>query len=284
MIYPADKKMETKTRQSGLSLMEEVVVVAAIAMLIVFGLPAVRALFRSLEAEGGTNSMISGAFSTARAIAASQQRYAGVRFQNKYQQDGRGCQYMIFIVYEPPRSGVTLTNMFRAVEGYEPIKLPESVNVVDMMIRTDNGTSEVAARCESANEREIGVNDLDDTILERTMTDTSAFSIIFSPAGRLVVHDVRVRNRDGDYQPANLGDSADDIFNSPVNITDNNTGMFVQDDYAELGLGGEKSRQKFVIYDCKEFNHLVGRTQRWDYLRVLKHIYINPYTGTMIEK
>jgi hypothetical protein len=267
--------------KSGLSLMEEVVVVAAIALLIVFGIPAIRALYRSLEAEGGAHAMISGALSTARAIAAKEQRYAGIRFQNRYQPDGRGCQYMIFIVYEEPKKMGNLGNGFRAVDGYEPIKLPESVNVIDMMIRNDN----VNPDCASAGDRDIGENDLDDTILERTMTDTGAFSIIFSPAGRLVIHDVRTRNRNGDYQPSTPALSGyDDIFNSLVNITNNNTGMFVQDDYADLGLGGEKSRQSFVIYDREEFKNLTDRTQRWDYLRILKRIFINPYTGTMIEK
>ena len=93
--------MKAKRKQSGLTLMEMVVVVSVVAVFTVLGVPAIRALFRSIEAEGGARAMISAALSTARAIAARQQHYAGIRFQNKYQEDGRGCQYMIFIVHDP---------------------------------------------------------------------------------------------------------------------------------------------------------------------------------------
>ncbi len=75
----------------------------------------------------------------------------------------------------------------------------------------------------------------------------------------------------------------DDIFNSPDNITNFNTGMFIQDDYAELGLGEESSRNRFVIYDRTLFDKM-NKAERFGYLNGLEVIYINPYTGTMIEK
>ena len=75
----------------------------------------------------------------------------------------------------------------------------------------------------------------------------------------------------------------DDIFNSPVNITDNKAGMFVQDDYAERGLGAEPSRNSFIIYDKTEFSPM-DKTTRFNYLQGFDKVYINPYTGTMIEK
>ena len=77
----------------------------------------------------------------------------------------------------------------------------------------------------------------------------------------------------------------DDIFNSPENITNSNTGMFVQDDYPSLGLVQESSRRSFVIYDRQEFRRAYEKGQAYSgYLRNLVPIYINPYTGTMIEK
>jgi hypothetical protein len=98
---------------------------------------------------------------------------------------------------------------------------------------------------------------------------------------------VRVRNRDGDYRPINPDDSMDDIFNSPVNIDIHNTGMFVQDDYADLGFGQESSRGKFIIYDRVKFRQAYERGRAYsEYLEDLADsmIHINPYTGTMIKK
>jgi hypothetical protein len=119
----------------------------------------------------------------------------------------------------------------------------------------------------------------------RYITDTSSFSIVFSPSGKLIIRDVRVRNRDGIYQPDNGMTnkvSMDSIFNSPQNITTYEVGKFIQDDYAELGLGAESSRNSFVIYDKLRFNKL-DAIGRFNYLSSLEPVYINPYTGTIIS-
>jgi prepilin-type N-terminal cleavage/methylation domain-containing protein len=281
------KLMNKKRAQSGLTLTEMVVVVSIIAVFAVLGLPAFRAFISSIESEGCTRAVISSTLSSARALAAVQHRCAGIRFQNKYQPDGKGCQYMVFIVHDSDETG--LNDGFRAVDGYHPIKLPDSVGVMDLRVRTNNAATQNGA--EDTGDRDIVEDDLDDTNPANLdtdgrniyVTDTTSFSVLFSPSGRLVIHDVRVRNRDGDYQPLNLNDSADDIFNSPVNITDNKTGMFVQDDYADRGLGAEPSRNCFVIYDKTEFGPM-NETTRFNYLQGLDKVYINPYTGTMIEK
>jgi len=254
-------KLRTK---HGLSLMEEAVVIAVIAMLVVFGLPAVRALFRSIESEGGAKAMISAALSSGRAIAAKEQHYAGIRFQNKYQQDGKGCQYMIFIVHDFDKTD--LANGFRAVEGLQPIKLPDSVGVMDLKLGSPNPDQIV---------------DGDDKINEDwEVADTTAFSILFSPSGKLVIHDVQVRNRDGETN----NNSKDDIFNTKFNVEDKKTAMFYQDDYPSDGFDKEPSRNSFRIYDMGIFEKVDKDSRYNDYLRDLEVIYINPYTGTMIEK
>jgi len=250
--------MKAKSRQSGLTLMEQAVVIAAIALLVAFGLPAVRTFFRSIEARGGARAMISASLASARAIAAKEQHYAGIRFQNRYEEDGHGCQYMIFIVHDPDKTN--LANGFRAVKGLQPIKLPDSVGVMEVV----NGDSEI--------------NEDDE------FTDKTTFSIIFSPSGKLVIHYVRVRNRDGKYRPMNPNESVDDIFNSPENISNYNTGMFVQDDYGSDGFQQELSRNKFRIYDKDIFEKVDEENRYDDYLKDLDIIYINPYTGTMINR
>jgi type II secretory pathway pseudopilin PulG len=262
-----------RTRQFGFTLTEMTLVVATIAVLLGLGLPAVRMLINSFESNAGTRGMINAALSNARAIAARDQRYAGVRFQ----QDADGNQYMIFIVHDFEKTG--LSPGFRAVDNTKPIKLPENSGVIDLFVRTNHGTSAAAAA--SPLDEPIQPAHLDDI---NYMRDTSTFSIVFSPSGKLVARTVRVRNRHGVYQPDNASGrvSADTLFNSPVNIVNLGVGLFVQDDYADLGLGAESSRNRFIIYDKNHLNKLVAQ-ERFDYLGDLELIYINPYTGTMIK-
>lgn len=270
--------MKAKSRQSGLTLTEMTVVIMVVSLLVSLGLPAVRMLSDSFESQSGARAVISAAMASARAIAAKEQRYAGIRFQKIYHPNGplRAPQYMIFIVHDFDKTG--LVSGFRAVEGLEPIKLPGSVGVMDLRHRTN------------PNPRYAGDEPIDDdnkmpVNMPQALTDTTAFSIIFSPSGKLVIHEVRVRNRDGDFRPLNPNESMDDIFNSPENIRDYEVGMFIQDDYAELGLGQELSRNGFIIYEEEKFRQAYENGRAWsDYLRKLVPEYINPYTGTMIER
>jgi prepilin-type N-terminal cleavage/methylation domain-containing protein len=248
--------MKTKPRQSGLTLTEMVVVVSIVAVFTVLGLPAIRALIRSVESGSSARAMISAALSTARAIAAKEQHYAGVRFQNRYQEDNKGCQYMIFIVHDFNKTG--LANGFRAVEGLQPIKLPDSVGVMEVV----NGNGEI-----------------DDTP-SGELTNKTTFSILFSPSGKLMIHNLWVRNKDG----VNDNSSMDDVFNSLTNVKDNKIGMFLQDVSGSVDLPIEPSRNSFIIYDKTVFEKLNPNSRYDDYIGGLEVVYINPYTGTMINK
>jgi hypothetical protein len=160
------------------------------------------------------------------------------------------------------------------------------------MVRVNHNSS--AAGAQDSQETLLQAVNLDDTNPQNLgpdgeniyVTDMSSFSIIFSPNGKLVVHEVRIRNRDGIFQPDNSVSakiSTDDIFNSPENITNLGVGMFVQDDYAHLGLGAEFGRNRIIIYDGVQFDKLDAQA-RYDYLNSIEPIYINPYTGTIINK
>lgn len=264
--------------------MEMTVVVSIVALLAVLAMPAVRALISSFETSGGAKCMISAALSTARGIAAKEQHYAGVRFQKAYNPDDpdnllNASQYMIFIVQDTAIGAY----FFRAVDGLQPIKLPESIGVMDLKydpVLAIDGVidSDVEARN------------------EYVLRDTTTFSIIFSPSGKLVIHEVRVRNKDG------IGDgsspsapSSDDIFNKIASVVDG-IGMFFQDDYDDslangygnLGLGPEPSRNRFIIYETEKFRQAYDKGKAWtDYLSraaVEGMVHINPYTGTIIER
>ncbi|MCX5634325.1 MAG: type II secretion system protein [Planctomycetota bacterium] len=265
--------MKIARKQFGMTLVETTVTVAIVSLLAVLSTPSIRAYFDAIGSPAEVKGAIGAAFASARAIAAKKQHYAGVRFQ----QDSSGKQYMIFIINDPA-IGATF---FRAADGEKPIKLPDNIGVMDLKLGSTG--SDISLNTDISNDWQV--------------TDTTTFSIIFSPAGKMVIHnDVRVRNRDGiiDSTSGNGHFSEDDVFNKKADV-DAGTGMFYQDDYysssgltnsyGELGLGPESSRNSFVIYDKTEFNK-VDPARRWtDYLYKLASevIYINPYTGTIIQ-
>jgi prepilin-type N-terminal cleavage/methylation domain-containing protein len=292
MILTTDKNtiMRAKSRQSGLTLPEMTVVVAIIALLTAIGLPAIRALLDSFQTQSGAENLISAALSSARAIAAKEQRYAGIRIQ----QDSTGNQYIVLIIHDYEKTG--LSSGFRAVEGAKPIRLPKNSCIMDLRVRTNHGTDWTSAadsldepltagHLDDANPLNLGPDGKNIHII-----DTSSFSIVFSAAGKLVVRTVRIRNKDGLYRPNNSLSaqiSIDDVFNSPENIypqnpADRGVGRFVQDDYAELGLGAEPSRNRFVICDRTQFDEL-NAIGRFNYLSRLEPVNINPYTGTIVS-
>jgi hypothetical protein len=251
------------------------VVIGIAALMVALTLPAANMLFNSFESESGAKSMISAALASARAIAAKEQHYAGIRFQKRYDPNSpdplNASQYMIFIVHDFNRTG--LANGFRAVEGIQPIKLPDSIGVMDLLYDPALGGATP----------DISFADTD------VLRDTTTFSIVFSPSGKLVIHYVRARNRDGCpiYTSPPIDNSQDDVFNTLKMITQsvNPAGMFYQDDTTSpLGLREESSRNSFYIYETKKLKQ-VPYDNRWtNYLIRLKPVYINPYTGTIVEQ
>jgi len=268
--------MRPNRRQSAFTLIEMTVVIAIIAVLAVLAAPATKLLFESFETEGGVRAMIGSALASARAIAAKEHKYAGIRFQKVYDPAGPlgAGQYIVFIVHDYDLTG--LANGFRAVEGVEPIKLPDSFGVMDETLirqrRTTDPTWELSTNPE--------------------LTDLTTFSIVFSPSGHLVIHYVRVRNRDAMPKwvspDITLDNSNDDIFNTVARVTDpvNPRGMFLQDDYIAMGLAEELSRSRFIVYDREKFNQafLAGQAySRYLYRLITDAVYINPYTGTLVS-
>jgi hypothetical protein len=186
-------------------------------------------------------------------------------------------QYMIFIVHEEMKNNGGLASGFRALEGLEPIKLPGTTGIMEFTwIADDAGIDEPAELC-----------------------DATTFSIVFSPAGKLIVHDVWVRNQDGVRRPDNSGSdkSMDDVFNSPENICNLQQGRFIQDDYSkrknsrqtdalEYGLGEEPSRTSFVIYEPSKLRSAYEKKTAWTgYLNAsaVKTFHVSPYTGDLIS-
>jgi type II secretory pathway pseudopilin PulG len=276
--------MRLSSKQSGLTLTEMTVVIASIVLLAAIGLPAIRAFIRSFETESGTRATISAALASARAMAAQKQRYTGIRFQKTYHPQGpiHGAQYIVFIIQDPNLTG-TYGYGFRAVPGIEPIKLPDSIGVTDLTIVPDrNKQNPVNPGLQ------IRIDIVGDTAIDTDieLIDTTTFSIIFSPSGKLVTHGIWVRNRDSKTDNSSL----DDIFNTAYNVETAKIAKFHQDDYfansgnPNLGLGPEPSRIAFVIYEAEKFNLAYLNKHAWSqYLYQLTPTYINPYTGTIVS-
>jgi prepilin-type N-terminal cleavage/methylation domain-containing protein len=277
----AKKKLKQEI-QSGFSLVELLVVLVIVASLVALSIPAINAMQKSFGSTGA-EGMISTALSTARTLAIKNGHYAGVRFQKEYNKKGplEANQYMIFIIYNSDSQITNWVCGFVAVEGYKPMKLPVNISVIDKMVRNDYDPT--ANWCNQINERPLIEADLDDSDVanldpignNRNITDISTFSIVFSPAGKLVSHEVRCRG--------NLSIS-DDVFNTRNNVTAKPPiGMFFEDNHDDFGIGVEMSRREFVLYDREKFEKMTNKTQRMNYLNGLKPMYINPYTGEIIK-
>jgi len=262
-------------------------VIAVMALLLGAGLPAVNMLLKSFESGQTAQGVISAALTSARALAVKERRYVGLRFQPAYNRSAAdpldplaAPQYMIFIIHDPEAApdGTGLANGFRAIEGHKPIRLPESVGVMDMTL-VNRPSALVFTEEPIDTDAEIDSPD--------ELRETMTFSVVFSPSGKLVVHEVRVRNRNGTTDGSSP-QSMDDVFNTQVQVTaPNPAGEFLQDDYPALGLGQEYSRKSFIIYDRIEFRRAFEAGRAWsDYLvrLVPDATYINPYTGTIIPR
>ena len=269
-----------KFYKKGVTLPEVLTVIAIVVLVTVVSMPAIDTFFDSMASQGSAEAMISAALSSARAMATSEHRYVGIRFQNIYDERGPlyADQYMIFIVYDYDKTN--LANGFMAVDGIKPMKLPENIGVMDLRLVVDRNQNDPVNPFVEYRIDDPSVVNKDDLLSDlNNIRDTTTFSIIFSPSGKLVIQGVRVR-------------IYNDIFNTLENV-DEQLSMFVVDDYfegnllgnQELGFGPEPSRRKFWLYDRREFRRAYndGRPVT-GYLGGLTPLYINPYTGTIISQ
>lgn len=275
--------MKVKTKQFGLSLTEVLTSIVIVVILAAMSMPAINAIVNSTSSTGSSEAMISAALSNARAIAMREQRYAGVRFQVSYNPDNplRAEQYMIFIIQDPALGAY----FFRATEGLKPIKFPPNIGVMDFTIVIGNNQKNPVNPSDEKHIDNPAYNG-DDLLKDpKNLSDIGTFSIIFSPTGNLVIHGVRVRNKDGRTDDS----SRDDVFNTAVNVSKNGIGMFYQDDYygaayQYVNLGPEPSRRQFYIYEQDKFKRAYEQETPYSgYLIQLKPVYINSYSGAIIS-
>jgi prepilin-type N-terminal cleavage/methylation domain-containing protein len=291
MNKPAENKGVRYIYRRAFTLTEMLVAISVVAIITAVTIPAIYAVREGWNSSGA-DTLISAALSSAKAIAAKEQKYAGVRFQcvpDPERPGEPGDQYIIFIIQDPSLSAYG----FRAANGVAPMKLPVNQGVMDLMVKVDYTVPTPV-------DKPGGIGGDIDIATPDQLRDTTTFSIVFSPSGRLVTHEVKVWNKDG--EAAGISKSPDMVFNTKVNVDlalksnpvlppfTTGRGMFYQDDDDSVngwpGLCREPSRMSLVIYDKRELKKQQAATRWSGYLEKLaasQQLYINPYTGTIIE-
>ena len=245
---------------------------------------SIRAAMDAFESRDNVQGLISSAIANAKALAAKEGKLAGIRFQKIYDPSGveNASQYMIFIVSDAESaSNLTASRMFVAAKGKRAIKLPDSIGVMDLRLGFPQGSHDEY------------INTDNEIATTQYLSDTTTFSIIFNPTGKLISIPVNVRNRDGEAS-GNL-DSLDELFNTFDKITQpdsgsvvNRSGIFLQDgnangdDESQQGIKEELGRSSFIIYD-REILNKTDENKRWsEYLNKLPVIYLNSYTSELV--
>ncbi|MDD5459625.1 MAG: hypothetical protein PHF37_09570 [Phycisphaerae bacterium] len=254
--------MIKRQKQFGVSLTETAIVVGVVALLTMLSMPAIKTLFNSMATEDGTSAMVNAALSSAKSMALQQQKYVGVRFQKAYDERGvlNAPQYMIFIIHDDTILPGWPGNLScKVVGGINPIKLPENIEVMDFRFGSALNDNEFAQ---------------DPEVNPDNYYDATCFTILFSPSGKLIVHDLWVKNRDG----ASDDSSEDNVFNTYRNVADNKIGLLIQDELREY------SRKNFYLYNKQIFKekYNIGKAYS-EYLYKLKPVHINAYTGRIIS-
>ena len=264
--------MSGRTKNIAFTLTETLVVVAIVALLLSVGIPAAKKLSESMESTDGVRNVVNAALCNARAIAIKEQKYAGVRFQ--FGQDGR--QYMVVVVYDRAVGPEFAGNIgLRAVKRRKPNALPKSVGVMDLMVKINYPSLVNSVAGVQANEQQV----VDDAWIAPTATDdrmfvdATTFTILFSPAGKLVHHTLRVS-----YNPDN--NLSRDVFY----IAASDSLLTHDDSWVIDGYQTEFSRKWFVIYNVETLAK-VSPTVRWTgYLSTLERVFVNPHSGEIINR
>jgi len=248
--------MLQRTKKTGFSITEVIVSMSIIAILAGIGLPAIKQVVKSFESASRLQDVVSAAMSNARAMAQARGQYIGLRFQC----NAGGDQYMVFI----EQDDTVWADGFKALAGRNPVRLPKRGLVMDMHLRAAVGDPTDPSYVDIINDLQIDS--------PQEVTDASTFCVIFSPEGKLVMHDVRI------WQ------GAGDVFNIQAQVDAGNGKLYIDDDPAN-GLGEETSRNHFIIVDKNKFNSLPAGQRYSRYLQSLNvnAIYINPYTGELIS-
>lgn len=234
----------------GFTMAELLVAIGIIALLVAIAVPTVGTMFKGANEAKAINT-IKAALSLGRSKAMQNQTYAGVRFQRNAH---NGKFYAVIIEHDP--SATNLANGFLAAPGVKPMPLPSGIGLVAMVPNSDS-----------------------DLNSEDEVEDHHTFSVVFGTQGNVVVHEVRIRNRDGETDNS----SKDGIFNTKNNVdADPPFGMFYQDENAPP-YEEEFSTLGLYIVDLARFDTYTNNKYSEYLNNQVDMMRLNVYTGEVME-
>jgi len=209
-------------------------------------------------------TMLRSAFASAKAKAAAGQKYVGVRFQ----QNSQGRSYLVFV--QPAEDQTDSYLVMRAIPDTEPIPLPEGVELAELEgIENDRTTGSTAT----------GPQYGDINLFSDYLIDTTTFTVLFAPDGRIVRKRVQIQSRGPeDTMFNNMIDNPDGkppyLFREDPYLKPPNTR---KDDYNEI------SQASLMIYEQDKRKN-AGMTPYTGYVRIQAlRVHLNVYTGDLIR-
>ncbi len=252
------------------SLVELLVVVAIIALMATLVLPAISNIMRSNKM-GATENIIRGMIATARAYAAENQKYAGIRFQKA----ANNRQYLVLI----EKVSAADPRQYQAVPNRKPVALPIGISLLsgDVSVDTD-------------------IDDDDTDSFNLVLEGQQTFSIIFSPTGQLVIKQVEVHARDNEDEV--FGGEAETLPPAPPALLsydneyryDHTAGTVTAGPSPSAWCDGwETSTTSFYIYEDEALKELNPATRYTDFVNLeqtldqIRFVLLNQYTGQAIK-
>ena len=223
--------MNTK-HKFGFSLIELLVVIAIMSILIGITIRSVRMVSSKMASVDTVRTMVGTALTTSRTLAMAQQTHIGIHFSVSVD----GTHLLSFIRDDNTYVEDTNIRRYRVIVGnrnmVKETSIPSNIGLLDM---------------------QVGGNKIDkdtDTNDPFKLLDTNTFSMVFSPAGKLVLRFMWIVDADNNL---------------------------------EL-LGPEVSRNCLYIYDKTTFEKVDVNNRYTGYLQYLPPVLINYYTGKVINK
>lgn len=265
--------MDKRLNKKAYTIVELLVAMSIMLVIAFISLPVANSLKKSFISEGVVISTIDAALSNARALAISEGRVFGVRFQR----DKEGDQYMVFVRYIGDYENIETSRpySFEPLKGKKPIKLPDGYAVSDLMVRDNYSNAE-----------DYRSDPLPASMTDANFSDTTTFTVCFGKDGKLAIEKVRIfadyimdgeekDNIFGDYDSYLIDDSDNDGEHEEYEMV-----LLCSDQSPSNGFGGEQSRTVFAIFKTLDYK---ASEDKKEYLMNSPRYRVNIWSGSLMK-